>query len=152
MPKSTRVVLITGSARRIGACIAEVLQLAGLNVIIHYRHSKKEAIALKNKLNQARPHSAEILQANLDNDNAYIPLIEKAYQILTLARKDNEKLSLKLLNERLRLFDTKRNLDRFAALKLVKNSIDDKLTFAYANQPQPKSLKLPGFLGGLQIL
>ncbi len=78
--------------------------------------------------------------------------IEKAYQILTQAKKENEKLSLKLLASRLKLFDTKRNFDRFAVLKLAQNSIDDKLTYAYANQPQPKSLKLPGFLGGLQIL
>ena len=93
-----------------------------------------------------------VLKVPDKNGKDQVTQVEKAYQILTLARKDNEKLSLKLLNGRLKLFDTKRNLDRFAALRLAKNSIDGKLTFAYTNQPQPKSLKLPGFLGGLQIL
>lgn len=72
------VALITGGARRIGACISETLQSSGFNVIIHYRHSEKEALMLKNKLNALRPHSVEIIPADLDNPALYTSLIARA--------------------------------------------------------------------------
>ncbi len=61
----TPVALITGAAKRIGAEIAEYLHLQGLNIIIHYHTSEKEAKALCEKLNQKRLNSAVILQADL---------------------------------------------------------------------------------------
>lgn len=57
--------LITGAAKRIGAEIAKAFHAAGYNVIIHYRRSKKEAVALCQALNQARAQSAKALQADL---------------------------------------------------------------------------------------
>lgn len=70
--------------------------------------------------------------------------IEKAYQILTFANQENEALSQKILTEKLRLFDPKKNLDRFAQIKIPQNSIALQLTEAIAKQPQPKLYFLRG--------
>jgi len=61
--------LITGAARRIGAAITERLHKAGVRVAIHYRSSAADAKELCNRLNDARPDSAEIFAADL-NDTA----------------------------------------------------------------------------------
>ncbi len=53
-----RVVLITGGARRIGAAIARRLHAAGADVLIHYRSSSGDAVALTAELNALRPRSA----------------------------------------------------------------------------------------------
>lgn len=62
-----KVALITGGAKRIGACLAESLHLNGMNVILHYRHSSDEAKDLVEKLNGLRANSAHCLQASLDD-------------------------------------------------------------------------------------
>lgn len=70
--------------------------------------------------------------------------IEKAYQILTIANQENGALSQKILTEKLRLFDPKKNLDRFAQIKIPQNSIAQQLTETIAKQPQPKLYFLRG--------
>lgn len=75
------VALITGSARRVGACIAKTLHEAGFNVVIHYKNSKQDATKLKAMLNKLRPHSAEILQADLDHPDCYKLLITDTHKI-----------------------------------------------------------------------
>ncbi|MCC6209044.1 MAG: pteridine reductase [Gammaproteobacteria bacterium] len=60
-----KVVLVTGAARRIGAVIARTLHQQGMRVALHYRSSEAEADALARELNHARPHSATLIQANL---------------------------------------------------------------------------------------
>jgi pteridine reductase len=62
---STKVALITGAARRIGATIARTFHTAGFNVIIHYRHSQLEAQALADELNLLRANSVKIIAADL---------------------------------------------------------------------------------------
>lgn len=57
---STKVALITGGSRRIGAAIVRGLHSRGLNVAIHYRESKEDAKRLSSQLNQIRPNSAAI--------------------------------------------------------------------------------------------
>jgi pteridine reductase len=64
MPKN---VLITGAAKRIGAACARLLHSEGCNVILHYRSSKQAALELCYELNQMRPDSAYMMQANLLN-------------------------------------------------------------------------------------
>ena len=60
-----QVALITGAARRIGACIAETLHGRGCDVFLHY-HSSSEAVdSLARKLNAARSGSASVVQADL---------------------------------------------------------------------------------------
>ncbi len=60
-----KVALITGAARRIGASIAATLQAEGMRVAIHYRGSKAEAKNLRDRLNEQRPDSAQMFQADL---------------------------------------------------------------------------------------
>lgn len=65
MTSKRKTALITGSAKRVGAVFCEQLHHAGFDVAIHYRDSEKEASHLKAKLNNIRPESAEIFQADL---------------------------------------------------------------------------------------
>lgn len=62
--EQTKVVLVTGAARRIGACVAETFHRQGFRVVIHYNHSRDDAQALKRRLNDVRPDSAECLRAD----------------------------------------------------------------------------------------
>jgi pteridine reductase len=73
-----KVVLVTGSARRIGAQTIRTLHASGLHVIIHYRNSEKEAIKLAEALNKLRPNSAQTLQGDLLNIPSLQPFIDKA--------------------------------------------------------------------------
>ena len=61
------VVLITGSAHRIGACIARHLHQQAYRVIIHYHSSAETAQKLVDELNQLRPDSAGMQKANLSD-------------------------------------------------------------------------------------
>lgn len=60
-------VLITGAAKRIGAACARLLHSEGCNVFLHYRSSRAEAQQLCDELNQQRPDSAKLIQADLLN-------------------------------------------------------------------------------------
>jgi len=60
-------VLITGASKRIGASCARLLHEQGCNVILHYNASKQDALQLCSELNQERPDSARIMQADLLN-------------------------------------------------------------------------------------
>lgn len=68
-PQDAGVVLVTGSARRVGATIVRWLHDEGLRVLIHYRGSRDDAAALADSLNARREDSARILQADLLNLN-----------------------------------------------------------------------------------
>ena len=60
-----RYALVTGSARRIGAAIAETLHQRGCDVFLHYNHSRGAVDELAAKLNTLRPASAMVVQADL---------------------------------------------------------------------------------------
>jgi len=60
-------VLITGATKRIGAACARLLHGEGCNVFLHYRSSKEVALQLCFELNQIRPDSAYMMQADLLN-------------------------------------------------------------------------------------
>ena len=68
-PNNNLVALITGSARRIGAAIAQRLHDEGFNVVLHYRQSESEAQQLAKMLNSKREHSAITIRADLNNLN-----------------------------------------------------------------------------------
>lgn len=59
------VILITGAARRVGACIATTLHAAGCSIAIHCRGSRHEADALAARLEATRPGTTAVLQADL---------------------------------------------------------------------------------------
>jgi pteridine reductase len=60
-----KTVLITGSARRVGAEIARLLHAHGANIVLHYRSSAEDAEALEAALNEARPGSAVRAECDL---------------------------------------------------------------------------------------
>ncbi|WP_415893420.1 pteridine reductase [Neptuniibacter sp. PT8_73] len=63
---ATKVALITGGARRVGATTTSILHKAGYTVAIHYRDSSEAAQKLEEKLNHLRPSSAFIFSADLN--------------------------------------------------------------------------------------
>lgn len=62
---SHKVALITGASHRIGATIARSLHGEGFNIVIHYRNSRQGAQALQKELNELRPESVVLVQADL---------------------------------------------------------------------------------------
>jgi len=60
-----KVALITGGAKRVGAAIGRLLHASGANLMIHYRSSADEARALQDELNDLRPDSVALIQADL---------------------------------------------------------------------------------------
>jgi pteridine reductase len=81
MLKESKVALITGAGRRIGAEIARVLHAQGMNVILHYHTSGKEAKKLCEVLNEQRQHSAVMLAADLSILENLNSLIQQAVQV-----------------------------------------------------------------------
>jgi pteridine reductase len=70
------VALITGASRRVGAVVARTLHGAGYDLALHYRQSSDEAKALADELEQQRPHSTLLLQADLSDLSALPGLID----------------------------------------------------------------------------
>ena len=75
-----KTAMITGSAKRVGAVIAQTLHQAGYNVIIHCRLSRQAADELAVSLNSERPDSAKVIQGDLNIETVYNSLVEQAYQ------------------------------------------------------------------------
>ena len=90
--------LVTGAARRIGACIAEKLHGRDCNVFLHYHQSSGEVIQLADKLNRLRQGSAHIVQAGLGDNQAIQQLADRI-------RQDTDKLDL-LVNNASSFFPT----------------------------------------------
>lgn len=61
----TPVMLVTGSAQRIGSAIIQAAHTAGYRVIIHAHHSQTSAYALATSLNTQRPNSAQVIITDL---------------------------------------------------------------------------------------
>ena len=72
-----KVVLVTGGAKRVGAAICRRLHASGSRLAIHYRSSDQEALALQQQLNDLRPKSATVFQADLLDLNALPQLVNK---------------------------------------------------------------------------
>ena len=75
---TNKVVLITGAAHRIGATTARMLHAEGMNILLHYRHSRDAAETLQTELNDIRPDSVKLLQADLHDTPSLPGLIEEA--------------------------------------------------------------------------
>lgn len=76
--KSRPVVLITGSAKRIGAAIARMLHAAGYDLVLHYRHSAEAMQALCAEMEQDRADSTLAVAADLADVSALPSVIEAA--------------------------------------------------------------------------
>ena len=75
-----------------------------------------------------------------------VPQIEKAYQKLQEAKAKNEALSQDLLTQRLKVFDRRRNLGKFAQVNIDKNALAARLSDLNQSQSQPKEYKIPQIL------
>jgi pteridine reductase len=76
-----KVVLVTGSAQRVGASIIKELHARGWQVIIHYRHSEQAALSLASTLNAQRANSAFIIKADLQQHAQIQQLAEQVLQV-----------------------------------------------------------------------
>jgi len=73
-----RVALITGAARRLGAAIAEELHAQGMNLVLHYRNSQREAQDLQRRLNEIRENSVVLIQCDLLNTEKLAATVRQA--------------------------------------------------------------------------
>jgi pteridine reductase len=60
-----KVILVTGGARRVGVATCRRLHSQGASLVVHYRASESEARALEAELDQVRPGSVALVQADL---------------------------------------------------------------------------------------
>ena len=77
----SKVALVTGGARRIGAAIARTLHAQDMNIVIHYRHSAGDAQSLSDALNAERPGSVELVKGNLENTQDCSRLAQRAIEV-----------------------------------------------------------------------
>lgn len=77
-PLASKVALVTGAARRVGAEISRTLHHAGMNIVLHYNASQEEAEQLCHQLNQKRKHSAVTVRAILEEPDSEKTLIQQA--------------------------------------------------------------------------
>lgn len=80
-PLASKVALVTGGARRIGAAIVQTLHEAGMNLVVHYNASGEEADALCLALNQKRKHSALAVRAELQAPDSERALVDEAASV-----------------------------------------------------------------------
>lgn len=73
-----KVALITGGAKRIGACMAKTLHGAGMNIVIHYHASGQAARALQEELNNDREQSCILIQGDLSQFNKLKSLVDES--------------------------------------------------------------------------
>jgi len=77
-PLTDKVALVTGGARRIGAAIVRGVHAAGARVVIHYRGSADEGAALAAELENSRPGTTALIQADLLEVDAPATLVAHA--------------------------------------------------------------------------
>jgi pteridine reductase len=73
-----KVVLITGAAHRIGATTARTLHAAGMNIVLHYRSSRHQALAIQEELNSLRENSVILIQADLHHTDKIRQMVADA--------------------------------------------------------------------------
>lgn len=75
---NNKTVLITGASKRLGAAIARDLHQRGMDIVIHYHRSGREAQSLCAELNTLRSGSASLVQADLNDTSAAMDIIDAA--------------------------------------------------------------------------
>ncbi|MBT7950431.1 MAG: pteridine reductase [Gammaproteobacteria bacterium] len=76
---TSKTVLITGAAHRIGAAIARDLHNSGMNIIIHHHNSAEAASNLGKELNASRTDSAYLVQGDLLAPDSYAEIVQQAF-------------------------------------------------------------------------
>jgi hypothetical protein len=75
---SGKTALVTGAAVRIGRSISLRLASEGINIVVHYRNSRKEAESLAGELEKLEVDSW-LLRSDFGNDKEYENLIDEAF-------------------------------------------------------------------------
>lgn len=75
---SGKVVLVTGASHRIGATIVRLLHAEGMNIILHYRHSRDAAQKIQQELNALREDSVILIQADLHETAKISEMVREA--------------------------------------------------------------------------
>ena len=78
---NSKVVMITGAARRVGAGLARELHHAGMRIVLHYRSSQSEATELAEELNNNKKDSVKLLQGDLKDYKNIPNLIDEAVSL-----------------------------------------------------------------------
>jgi pteridine reductase len=117
MSLSGKSILITGAAHRIGRHAALVLASSGANIVIHYGQSEAAALEVISDV-EALGVKAWALQANLEDPQAAVALIDQAWELSPLYG---------LIN----------NASIFESLTLQKTTIDDWQRHMYINLTAP---------------
>ncbi len=76
MTEAIKWALVTGAAKRIGAGIATELHQRGLNLVLHYRHSREEIELLCRQFNRVRENSAFSVCADFSQESDFKGLVE----------------------------------------------------------------------------
>jgi len=71
------VILVTGAAHRVGASIVRLLHKQGFSLVLHYRQSATAAKAVADELNNIRPNTVDLLQADLQDATRYQSVIKE---------------------------------------------------------------------------
>lgn len=78
--------------------------------------------------------------------------LEKAYQLLVGAQRENEKNAQKLTEQKLKIFSLKKNLEEASSVNLKKDAIKLEINDLYLSQKTPKLENMPIFKDGLGTL
>lgn len=73
-----RTVMITGSARRVGAGIARLLASEGWEIVLHYNHSRNEAVELSEELQKEYPdRQFPVIQCDLSTQDTVLSVFKQ---------------------------------------------------------------------------
>ena len=86
-----KTVLITGGARSLGATLALMFAQNNYNVIINYHKSKKEALALEQKIKETYKVKTMCIQADISQEEEVIKMLEQI-------KKENLKIDVLINN------------------------------------------------------
>ena len=121
----SKVVLVTGGAKRIGKSICKKFHKNEFSIVCHYNSSENEAIKLKKSLNSIRKDSVEVVQFDLNDINKYgsfcESVIEKFGRIDVLINNASSFYSTPILEIRQDAWDDLINSNVKGPHEIIKN-------------------------------
>ena len=111
-----------------------------------FKEQLKTQVSYMELLVRMADNIISLLSQPEDSNTENATQIEKAYQVLIGARRENETFKEKLVNARSQLFSPEGNLLQFGPLRIEENSLTSDLENVYAQRKQVKTSKLPVFL------
>ena len=121
----TKVVLVTGGAKRIGKSICKKFHENEFSIVCHYNSSEDEAIKLQESLNSIRKDSVEVVQFDLNDINKYESfcesVIEKFGRIDVLINNASSFYSTPILESRQDAWDDLINSNVKGPHEIIKN-------------------------------